>query len=298
MIVLSLFDGIATGRLALEQVGIPVEMYYASEIDKQAMQVAQYHYPTIYQLGDVTKWQEWDIPWGEIDLLIGGSPCTSFSTAGKQQGFKGQSGLFYMYRDILNHLRYHNPNIKFFLENVVMKAEWENIITQEVGVIPVMIDSSLLSAQQRKRNYWFNWAVEYPEDKGIVLDDILEENKGYRKATIVGRRINEQGHRDDYNKDIPITQCLEVRNTNAHKSNCLTTVEKDNVLSDLPYGRYIDAYGKYREHIKYYSLKEYHRLQTLPDEWCNVIHPRAAKKAIGNGWTLSVIKHIFEGLKE
>ena len=116
-----------------------------------------------------------------------------------------------------------------------MKKEWEEVITNEVGVKPILIDSSLLSAQQRKRNYWFNWKIEYPEDKHIELKDILDNKDFCYKATIVGRRINNNGHREDYNKEIPIVQCLEVRKANSNKSNCLTTVEKDNVLSNLSY---------------------------------------------------------------
>ena len=246
MKVLSLFDGIGTGRLSLERAGINVDKYYASEIDKNAITIAKTNYSDIIELGSVLNWRNWDIEWNTIDLLIGGSPCTSFSSAGKQQGFNGESKLFFEYRDILNYLKSINPNIKFLLENVIMKKEWEEVITNEVGVKPILIDSSLLSAQQRKRNYWFNWKIEYPEDKHIELKDILDNKDFCYKATIVGRRINNNGHREDYNKEIPIVQCLEVRKANSNKSNCLTTVEKDNVLSNLSYGRYVDAFGKYK----------------------------------------------------
>ena len=259
MKVLSLFDGIGTGRLSLERAGINVDKYYASEIDKNAITIAKTNYSDIIELGSVLNWRNWDIEWNTIDLLIGGSPCTSFSSAGKQQGFNGESKLFFEYRDILNYLKSINPNIKFLLENVIMKKEWEEVITNEVGVKPILIDSSLLSAQQRKRNYWFNWKIEYPEDKHIELKDILDNKDFCYKATIVGRRINNNGHREDYNKEIPIVQCLEVRKANSNKSNCLTTVEKDNVLSNLSYGRYVDAFGKYRKNWTYYSLKEYRR---------------------------------------
>lgn len=113
----------------------------------------------------------------------------------------------------------------------------------------------------------------------------------------MGRRINNNGHREDYNKEIPIVQCLEVRKANSNKSNCLTTVEKDNVLSNLSYGRYVDAFGKYRKNWTYYSLKEYCRLQTLPENYCDSVPEHLAKKAIGNGWTADVITHIFKGLQ-
>ena len=122
MIILSLFDGMQCGRIALERAGIKVDKYYASELDKYAVKVAQANYPDSIQLGDVTKWREWDIEWGEIDLLIGGSPCQGFSFAGKQLAFDDpRSALFFEYLNILNHIKSLNPNVKFLLENVKMK---------------------------------------------------------------------------------------------------------------------------------------------------------------------------------
>ena len=178
MIVLSLFDGISCGRLALERAGIPVEKYYASEIDKYAVQISQKNYPDNIALGDVTKWRLWNIDWSSIDLLIGGSPCQTFSNAGTRTGFDGKSGLFYTYLEILNHLKAINPNIKFLLENVKMKSEWRDEITRCMGVEPVLINSALVSAQQRNRYYWCNWQVEQPQDKHIVLKDILLNGNG------------------------------------------------------------------------------------------------------------------------
>lgn len=180
MIVLSLFDGISCGRLALERAGIPVEKYYASEIDKYAIQISQKNYPDNIQLGDVTKWREWNIDWNSIDLLIGGSPCQTFSNAGTRTGFDGKSGLFYTYLEILNHLKSINPNIKFLLENVKMKSEWRDEITLCMGVEPVLINSALVSAQQRNRYYWCNWDVKQPKDKKIFLKDVLENGLSYQ----------------------------------------------------------------------------------------------------------------------
>ena len=128
--ILSLFDGISAGRLALERAGIEVGIYYRSEIDKFANKVAMHHYPDDVQLGDVTKWREWDIDWASIDMLIGGSPCQGFSFAGKQLAFDDpRSALFFVYVDILNHIRSFNPNVKFMLENVKMsKVRFQEVL--------------------------------------------------------------------------------------------------------------------------------------------------------------------------
>lgn len=174
--VLSLFDGISCGRVALQRAGIPVNKYYASEIDKYAIMITQNNFPYTVQLGDVTKWEDWDIDWGSIDLLIGGSPCQGFSFAGKQLNFNDpRSKLFFDYVNILRHIQKYNPNVKFLLENVKMKKEFSNIIDITLGVQPVEINSALLSAQNRKRLYWTNWEFGQPEDKHIMLKDIVHE---------------------------------------------------------------------------------------------------------------------------
>ena len=176
MNVLSLFDGISCGRVALERAGIPVTNYYASEIDKYAIQVSQKNYPDIIHLGDVNNWESWQIEWSSIDLILAGSPCQGFSIAGKQQAFNDKrSALFFRFAEILSHVQSVNPSIKFLLENVCMKKEYQDIITSVVGVEPIMIDSALMSAQRRKRLYWCNWSVEQPIDKGILLKDIIHE---------------------------------------------------------------------------------------------------------------------------
>ena len=135
MNVLSLFDGISCGRIALDRAGIKVNNYYASELDKHAIKVTQANWPETIQLGDVTKWREWDIDWSSIDLLIGGSPCQGFSFAGKQLAFDDpRSKLFFVYVDILNHIKDVNPYLKFLLENVKMKKEYLDVISETLGV--------------------------------------------------------------------------------------------------------------------------------------------------------------------
>jgi len=170
MNVLSLFDGMSCGRLALDRLGIEVDQYYAAEIDKYAIQVTQENWPETIQLGDVTQIKGKDLP--KIDLILGGSPCQGFSFAGKQLAFDDpRSALFFEFVRILKEC---NPKY-FLLENVKMKKEFLDIITQQVGAEPILINSALVSAQNRQRYYWTNIpGVEQPENRGIVLRDILE----------------------------------------------------------------------------------------------------------------------------
>lgn len=302
MRVLSLFDGICCGHLALERAGIKIDSYDAYEIEKNAIKATETNFPDVVQHGDVTI-EDFTKYKGKIDLLIGGSPCTNLSMAGNGQGLKGsQSKLFYEYARAIKEVQ---PKY-FLLENVIMKKEWEDIITNILGVEPIEINSSLVSAQNRRRLYWTNIPnVTLPEDKNITLEDILEDiefpnpaairGRRLNKATIVGRRLDKNGHRKDTDKTIPITQCLEVRATNTDKSNCLTTVDKDNVLTPLPIGRHPDAF-KNNLPFRYYTTKEMCRLQTVPDDFLNMIPDSAARKALGNGWTVDVIAHIFSFL--
>lgn len=240
MKVLSLFDGISCGYLALQRAGIPIDAYYASEIDNTCIKVSQKHFPDIIRLGDVNNWRTWDIPWKDIDLVMGGFCCQSFSSSGKGKGFMDARGrLFFCFSDIVRHLKKETKGKILFLgENVRMRDEHRRVITEELGVEPVEIDSALVSAQTRHRLYWCNWPVEMPKDKHISLDDVLENDKGWKSgtirgryiSTIVGRRIDSNGHRKDYDKNVKIIQCLEVRKdkntTSIKKSNCLTTVMK------------------------------------------------------------------------
>ena len=166
--VLSLFDGISCGRIALDRAGVEYKEYYASEIDKYATEVSQRNYPDTIRLGDITRLNGFKLP--EIDLVIGGSPCQSFSRAGDNSGFDGKSGLFYEYLRVLREV---NPKW-FLLENVVMKKEWENHISDLLGVAPVMIDSTMFSAQKRQRLYWTNIPFDRNiEDKGVTLSQIF-----------------------------------------------------------------------------------------------------------------------------
>lgn len=326
MNVLSLFDGISAGQVALERAGIEVTNYYAAEIDKYAIKITMANYPDTIQLGDVTKWREWDIDWASIDLLIGGSPCQGFSFAGKQLAFDDpRSALFFVYVDILNHIKSVNPDVKFLLENVRMKKEFLDVISEQLGVEPCLINSSLVSAQNRQRYYWANWEFGQPEDKGIVLADILEDDGEYNPAAIRGRYLVDGKRQDGKMLTAGLTQqMLEVRSDN--KTNALTTVQKDTVVSSLPPGRYpvklrdkskcvrSSGRGSYDRH-EWDSISDCHyrkltpleceRLQTFSDNWTLIVDENGKQlvsnsqryKALGNAWTVDVIAHIFGHLK-
>lgn len=329
MNVLSLFNGISAMHLALDRADIKYDRVYYAEIDKWANKVTEHHFPQDIALGDVTRWREWNIDWSSIGLVGAGFPCQSWSIAGKQLGDKDERGmLFWVTLDIINHVLKHNPNAKFIMENVKMKKEFEDYIThhtfQALGrVDKILINSALVSAQNRNRFYWTNFKIEQPEDKGIMLADVIDDgftdreksycidanyfkggnpeqyfNKSRRQlvfypASIVGRRLNERGVRDDYNKQVPITQCLQVKDKNL-KTGCLTTVDKDNIISYENPGRYPDVYN--RDDIEYRKLtpNECARLQTFTDDWCSVVSNTQAYKAYGNAWTVDVISHILK----
>ena len=184
MNVLSLFDGMSCGQIALNRVGIKYDTYYASEIDKYAIKVTQHNFPNTVQLGDVTKFEDWDIDWGSIGLVTGGFPCQAWSLAGKQLGDKDERGkLFWVMLEVIKKVLKHNPEAKFLMENVKMKKEFEQYITfhteQALGKVNKhLINSALVSAQNRNRYYWTNIeGIIQPEDKKIYLKDILESGE-------------------------------------------------------------------------------------------------------------------------
>ena len=177
---LSLFNGISGLHLALDKAQINVEQVYYSEIDKFANKVTEQQYPNDIALGDVTKWKEWDIDWSSVDLVSAGFPCQAWSVAGKQLGDKDERGmLFWTTLDIIKTVLEHNPKAKFLMENVKMKKDFEEYIThhttEALGYVEkILINSALVSAQNRNRHYWTNFEVTQPEDRGILLKDIVE----------------------------------------------------------------------------------------------------------------------------
>ena len=250
MNVLSLFDGMSCGQQALERAGIKVDNYYASEIDKYAIQVTMANYPNTHQLGSVVDVDTTKLP--KIDLLIGGSPCQSFSFAGCRKGmstkdsqevltlehylklkqeeyeFEGQSYLFWEYMRILTEIRATNPNVLFLLENVIMGDKWESVLSKAIGLKPIEINSALVSAQNRRRLYWTNIGlksqglfgylysgIEQPKDKRVLLKDILEQEVD-EKYYLSNRDIEKiKNWKSQQNP-------LENIETNFRKNGCLT----------------------------------------------------------------------------
>lgn len=336
MQVLSLFDGMSCGQLALQRAGVPYTKYYASEIDQYAIKVTQENFPETVQLGDVENWRGWNIDLSEIDLIFAGSPCQGFSSSGTGRAFDDpRSKLFFVFLDILEYVQSLNPNVKFLLENVKMKAEHMDRITSLLKVEPVFINSELLSAQSRPRVYWANWTITEPEDKGLLLKDILldpeevdpkyyhtNEAVEYMNRTgatgrvkwsyrfhsqdnlpksvcmttnlwrgvpnnvlvcgaVRGRKLDENGKRISDATPIPYVQRFEPRYDG--KSNCLTTVQKDNMLGDL----------EDKVVIRRFVPVEVERLQTVPDNYTASVSDTQRFRMLGNGWTVDVIAHIL-----
>ena len=291
MNVLSLFDGISCGHVALERAGIKVDNYFASEIDKYAIKVAMKNYPNTIQLGNVITVDGFSLP--KIDLLIGGSPCQDLSNykydRNDVKGLEGaKSSLFYHYVRLLKEVK---PTY-FLLENVAsMQDKWKDIISKELGVQPIMINSSLVCAAERKRYYWSNIPnITQPNDLKIFLKDIVvdaievPEKYWYDKQFV-------------YNGDDKKVQCTldikghkqvkEVYNLNG-KCNTLLCDGNGGNLQKKVYQN-----GKCRKLMPI----EYERLQTLPDNYTDCVSDSRRYTAIGNGWTIDVITHIFKGLK-
>ena len=322
MNVLSLFDGMACGRIALERAGIPVDNYFAAEIDKYTIQIAQKNYPEIIQLGDVKNINEkMHLP--SIDLVIGGSPCQGFSRAGKGHNFEDpRSALFFEYVRILNKVA---PQY-FLLENVQMKQHHQKVVNAFLGVKPLKINSALLSAQNRVRLYWTNIPnIKQPEDKQIILSDILEKGSVDREKSycidanyfkggnlksyfekhrrqlvfseppplplaspnLLVREATKKGYTEIKDGDCFDATFLKSKTRRGrnmkNKSNCLTAANYD-------YMRY--EYPTYRK----LTPTECERLQTVPDGYTAGVSNTQRYKMLGNGWTVDVVAHILRGI--
>jgi DNA (cytosine-5)-methyltransferase 3A len=267
--VLSLFDGMSCGRIALEKAGKSVGNYHASEIDKYAMQISGKNYPDIIQVGDVTA-IDGKVYEGSIDLLIGGSPCQSFSVAGDNTGFDGKSALFWEYVRLLKEVK---PKY-FLLENVVMKKEWEDVITNAMGVKPIKINSGCFTAQSRNRLYWTNIPVDTNLiDSGLFLQDILTSD--YSEATVEDTPRNLRHERKLDQKSLTCTATMYKGAGN----NGMTLVRRKN-----------------QEKLSVLNVNEVEKLQGVPLDYTTGVSNTQRYKMLGNGWTVDVIAHIFKSL--
>lgn len=347
MNVLSLFDGMSCGQIALAELGIPVEKYYASEVDKFAIKATMQNFPNTIQLGDVRKL---DISLlDKIDLIIGGSPCTNLSMSGKRKGlatkegmevldlktylelkkddfeFEGQSYLFWEYIRIYHELIERGDNTKFFLENVEMGKKWESVFNEAIGREGIHINSALVSAQNRRRIYWtdIHNDIPQPEDRGILLWDILEED------------VDEKYFLSD--KMIECSSlgvaCEGVNHPALHQEEQIqekfekgeVTVQKDNLVivsgtvrtfggkhfREIKSGKSCTLLALARNdgnsqpcirigtQIRRLTPTECARLQTVPEwyKWDGISDTKRYKM-LGNGWTIEIIKHIFKYLEK
>lgn len=391
MRVLSLFDGMSCGQIALREIGIVPEVYYASEVDKFAIKQTQLNFPNTIQVGDVRSLDVKEL--GRIDLILAGSPCTDMSFSGKRKGlstkegieirsldkylelkeqgfeFAGQSYLFWEFIRVLNDVRKTNPNVLFLLENVKMGKKWETVFNEAIGCKGNHINSALVSAQVRKRIYWTNicgGVIPQPEDEGLTISDIIEEDvdeKYYLSEKVLNNlvihlnRNHDKGDsfgcsiRKEEEKSNPVTVkgkgmydlvCVEMRGRNPKnptcresglrtvqmiefkndgKSNCLTTVQKDNLVSQMPRG--FNKGGFHEEKaptlscnsydrnnfliqgglqgdfkIRRFTPTECSRLQTVPEWYKWECSETQQYKMLGNGWTIKVIKHILKNIKQ
>lgn len=316
MNILSLFDGMSCGQLALQRADIPYTNYFTSEIDKYAVKITQKNFPNTIQLGDINNWIDWELP--KIDLLIGGSPCQGFSSAGQGLNFDDpRSKLFFKFVDCL---KWYKPTY-FLLENVKMKKEWKNIISEYLGVEPILINSALVSAQSRKRLYWTNIPnIKQPKDKGILLKDIIEDglvdrdksyciDANYFKGGSVKMYIEKKRrqlvmHQPEKRLLVQVGMADDIKGydiikriySKEGKSPSLATLQGGHRESKISLDTNDD---KWIQNISYRKLTplECERLQTVPDNYTEGVSNTQRYKMLGNGWTVDVIAHIFSSIK-
>ena len=274
MIVLSLFDGMSAAQQALKELGVPITRYYASEIDNYAMQITSKNFPNTIQLGNV---QGVEVKHLSLvpDLIVAGSPCQDLSFAGKGKGLAGErSGLFFEAIRIIKEARALNPNVKVLIENVKMKQEHMDTMTDALSealgerVTPQLLNSRLVSAQNRQRLYWYNWeTIEEPEDKGILLKDILED--GY--------------------VDRDKSYCIDA---NYYKNgNLKSYFQKRRRQLKFKDSSSFDNYS-------ILSVSECERLQTFPDGYCDGVSNTQAYKMLGNSFCVETVKCILSPIVE
>ena len=322
MNILSLFDGMSCGQIALNRLGVKYDKYFASEIDKYAIQITKQNYPDTIHIGDVTAIKAAELP--KIDLLMGGSPCQGFSFAGSQLAFDDpRSKLFF---EFVRLLKESKPKY-FLLENVRMKKEYLDIITEHLGVKPILINSALVSAQNRQRYYWTNIPeISQPKDKGIVLKDILETNadekykiSNAKKDRVLNTKRGKGFFYNKYSKKIGTVisgyhkeptdgSYLEIQNkpkqvgiaTDINGYDIIKRVYSENgkspTLTTMGGGHREPKVAIDDTYWRKLTPVECSRLQTVPDNYTQGVSNTQKYKMLGNGWTVDVICHILSHL--
>ena len=336
MNVVSLFNGMNTGRQALENIGIKVNKYYSSEIKPYAIELTQYHFPDTIQVGDVTKWREWDIDWKSIDLVLSGSPCQDLSAAGKRAGINGtKSSLFFTFVEILDYIKTLNPNVLFLQENVGSASKLDvGIMSRALGVYPVRINSSLVTAQLRDRYYWSNIKtketmfdvvtdIPQPTDRKIMFKDIITDGYVDREKSMALLESISRVGKDQFGmksrEKFGVSLIYEVNNELRCKTNTAKgyDIVTENDCLDLSFPtsttrRARVTKGKspciMESNNNLYSYKdgivrtvnqiEMERLQGFPDGYTSILSKAKAGSLLGDGWTLPIIEHIFSFIKK
>lgn len=319
MNVLSLFNGMNTGRQALENVGIKVKKYYSSEIKPYAIELTQHHFPDTIQVGDVTKWREWDIDWKTIDLVLSGSPCQDLSAAGKRAGINGKkSSLFFVFVEILEHIKSLNPKVLFLQENVGSASKLDvGIMSRALGVYPVRINSYLVTAQLRDRYYWSNIKtketmfdivtdIPQPKDRGIMFKDIITSGEVERSKALA--LLESESRAVKSQESIKKRAAKEFINMiYENKTYQINPSKESNGIQPYIQNRIYDIKGKapclMESSNNLYSYKdgivrtvnkvEMCRLQGFPDDYCDILTTAKTGSLLGDGWTLPVIEWIF-----
>ena len=285
MNVISLFNGMGTLRQAFNDLNIKVDNYYSSEIKSYAIELQQHHYPDVVQVGNITNWKKWNIDWKTIDFIGSGSPCQDLSSMGSGAGLNGnKSSLFFVFVDILNHVKKLNPNVKFLQENVGSASKYDiGVMSRMLGVYPVRINSKLVTAQQRDRYYWSNIRtketmfdlvtdIPQPKDKGILLKDIITSGvvKEKKHKALMHRMYYSFGHKDK-------------------KSDKAQSY----ILKREKFGNTIIYENDY---MRLANKVELCRLQGFNDNYCDILNLQKTASLLGDGWTLPIIKHILSYL--
>jgi len=321
MNVVSLFNGMNTGRQALENVGIKVNKYYSSEIKPYAIELTQHHFPDTIQVGDVTKWKEWDIDWQSIDLILSGSPCQDLSAAGKRAGINGsRSSLFFVFVEILEHIKKLNPKVLFLQENVGSASKLDvGIMSRALGVYPVRINSKLVTAQLRDRYYWSNIKtketmfdivtdIPQPKDLGIMFKDIITNGRVERvKSTallegyVTKNTFKNVGSIEEqkYLKSRDAIGMCPIVYVDTDKHTCLNTGSGATEKASQRYLKHRNETTgmltliQENEIVRTVNKIEMCRLQGFPDDYCDILTTAKAGSLLGDGWTLPIIEHIF-----